>query len=68
MVGHFPFAFEMCRGERVEPVADLIPQLVMQLSRIYQVDCSNLDVSFLPQQEKIVAESLGNDLQKLMNY
>ena len=42
----------------VEPVADLIPQLVMQLSRIHQVDCSNLDVSFLPQQEKIVAEKL----------
>jgi aminoglycoside phosphotransferase (APT) family kinase protein len=40
-------------------VPDLINQLAMQLSRIHQVDCSNLDVSFLPQQEKIVAEKLG---------
>ena len=40
-------------------VPNLILQLVTQLSRIHQVDCSNLDVSFLPQYEKKVAEKLG---------
>jgi aminoglycoside phosphotransferase (APT) family kinase protein len=39
-------------------VPDLISQLVTQLYRIHQVDCSNLDVSFLPQHEKIVAKKL----------
>ncbi len=42
----------------VEPAADFISQIATQLSRIHQVDCSKLDVSFLPQQEKIVAKRL----------
>jgi aminoglycoside phosphotransferase (APT) family kinase protein len=42
----------------VEPVTGLISQIATQLSRIHQVDCSYLDVSFLPQQEKIVAKRL----------
>ena len=40
-------------------VADFIPQLARQLYRIHEVDCSKLDVSFLPQQEKRVAEMIG---------
>ena len=39
-------------------VPDLLLQLATHLSRIHQVDCSNLDVSFLPQPEKIYAETL----------
>ena len=38
--------------------SDLIPQLATQLSRIHKVDCSKLAVSFLPQQEKIIARRL----------
>jgi aminoglycoside phosphotransferase (APT) family kinase protein len=38
---------------------DLILQLATHLSRIHQVDCSNLDMSFLPEQEKIYAEKLS---------
>ncbi len=37
---------------------DLILQLAMYLSRIHQVDCSKLDVSFLPQQEQRYADKL----------
>src|SRR6266851_2751603 len=37
---------------------DLILQLATHLSRIHHVDCSHLDLSFLPQQEKIAAETL----------
>ncbi len=37
---------------------DLILQLAMHLSRIHTIDCSNLDVSFLPKQEEIYAETL----------
>jgi len=36
----------------------LIFQLATQLSRIHQVDCSKLDVSFLPQQATISAQKL----------
>src|SRR6266567_4004424 len=39
-------------------VPDLILQLATQLSRIHTVDCSKLDVSFLPQQEQRYAEKL----------
>jgi len=39
-------------------VTNFILQLTIHLSRIHQVDCSKLDVSFLPQQEKIVAKKL----------
>jgi aminoglycoside phosphotransferase (APT) family kinase protein len=39
-------------------VTDFILQLNTHLSRIHQINCSNLDVSFLPQQEKIIAERL----------
>ncbi len=39
-------------------LTDLILQLATHLSRIHQVDCSKLDLSFLPQQEKIYAEKL----------
>jgi aminoglycoside phosphotransferase (APT) family kinase protein len=39
-------------------LTDLILQLATQLSRIHTVDCSKLDVSFLPQQEKICTEKL----------
>jgi aminoglycoside phosphotransferase (APT) family kinase protein len=38
---------------------DLTLQLATHLSRIHQVDCSNLDMSFLPEQEKIYAEKLS---------
>src|SRR5260370_8938753 len=37
---------------------DLIFQLATQLSRIHHVDCSKLDVSFLPQQATIYAQKL----------
>jgi aminoglycoside phosphotransferase (APT) family kinase protein len=37
---------------------DLILQFATHLSRIHHVDCSKLDLSFLPQQEKIYAEKL----------
>jgi aminoglycoside phosphotransferase (APT) family kinase protein len=43
----------------VEPAADHSFQLATQLSILHKVDCSNLDVSFLPLQEKKVAEKLG---------
>lgn len=39
-------------------VTDFIFQLTTQLSRIHKVDCSKLDVSFLPRQEKIIANRL----------
>ena len=39
-------------------VPDLILQLATYLSRIHQVDCSKLDVSFLPQQEQRYADKL----------
>jgi aminoglycoside phosphotransferase (APT) family kinase protein len=39
-------------------LTDLIFQLATHLSRIHQINCSHLDVSFLPQQEKKVAEKL----------
>ena len=43
----------------LEPVADFMLQLAMQLSRIHGVDWAKLDVSFLPQHEKRVAERIG---------
>ena len=39
-------------------VTDLIFQLATHLSRIHAVDCSHLDVSFLPQQEHRFSEKL----------
>jgi aminoglycoside phosphotransferase (APT) family kinase protein len=39
-------------------VTDLIPQLATHLARIHHVDCSNLDLSFLPKQEKRYTEKL----------
>jgi aminoglycoside phosphotransferase (APT) family kinase protein len=53
---------EYIEGEPIygpKNVTDFIPQFARQLSTIHRVDCSNLDVSFLPQQEKRVAEKLG---------
>ena len=49
----------------VEPVVDFIPQLAMQLYRIHEVDWAKLDVSFLPLQEKRVAEKLGERPEKV---
>ena len=40
-------------------IADFIPQLAMQLQRIHEDDCSNLDVSFLPRHAEKVAEKIG---------
>jgi aminoglycoside phosphotransferase (APT) family kinase protein len=37
---------------------DLIPHLTEHLSRIHQLDCSKLDLSFLPQQETRYAQKL----------
>jgi aminoglycoside phosphotransferase (APT) family kinase protein len=37
-------------------LTDLLIQLATHLSGIHNLDCSNLDLSFLPQQEKIYAE------------
>lgn len=42
--------FELAR------VSDLILQLATHLSRIHAVDCSKMDVSFLPEQEHIYTE------------
>jgi aminoglycoside phosphotransferase (APT) family kinase protein len=39
-------------------VTDLIPQLATHLARIHTVDCSNLDLSFLPKQEKRCTKTL----------
>ena len=39
-------------------VADLALQLATQLYKIHKVDCSSIDVSFLPKQEAIVAQKL----------
>jgi aminoglycoside phosphotransferase (APT) family kinase protein len=39
-------------------VTDFIFQLTTRLSRIHKVDCSKLDVSYLPRQEKIIANRL----------
>lgn len=39
-------------------VPDLIGQFAAHLSQIHQVDCSKLDVSFLPQQEQRYTEKL----------
>jgi aminoglycoside phosphotransferase (APT) family kinase protein len=40
-------------------LSDLILQFAKHLSRIHQVDCSHLDMSFLPQQAKKVAGKLS---------
>lgn len=42
----------------LSPKTDLIHQLATHLSRIHRVDCSQLDVSFLPQQENKYAAKL----------
>lgn len=39
-------------------VTDFIFQIATHLSRLHAVDCSHLDLSFLPQQEKRIAEKL----------
>jgi len=44
---------------KAEPATDFILQLATQLSKIHLVDCSNVDVSFLPQHAEKVAEKLG---------
>jgi aminoglycoside phosphotransferase (APT) family kinase protein len=46
-------------------LTDLTFQLATHLSRIHTVDCSNLDVSFLPQQEKRYAEKLKERPKKV---
>jgi aminoglycoside phosphotransferase (APT) family kinase protein len=43
----------------LDTITDLIPQLAMHLARIHAVDCSNLDLSFLPKQEKRSAKKLS---------
>lgn len=40
-------------------LSDLILQLALQLSRIHQVDCSTLDLSFLPPPEQSYAATLS---------
>jgi len=53
---------EYIEGEPIfgsQDVADFIPQLAMQLYRMHEVDCTKLDVSFLLQHAKKVAEKLG---------
>ena len=49
----------------VEPVADFILQLAMQLYRIHEVDCAKLDVSFLPLHAEKVAEKIGERPEKV---
>jgi aminoglycoside phosphotransferase (APT) family kinase protein len=39
-------------------VADLIPQIATQLARIHALDCSKLDLSFLPKQEQKYTEKV----------
>jgi aminoglycoside phosphotransferase (APT) family kinase protein len=59
---------EYIEGEPIigpNDVADFIPQLAIQLLRIHNVDCVKLDVSFLPLQEKRVAEKLGEGPEKV---
>ena len=46
-------------------VPDFIRQFATQLSRIHQLDCSRLDVSFLPLQEQRYAEKLRERLANL---
>ncbi|MGZ3630279.1 MAG: phosphotransferase family protein [Ktedonobacteraceae bacterium] len=58
---------EYIEGETIigsRDIADFIPQLAMQLHRIHEVDCTKLDVFFLPQHEKRVAEKLGERPEK----
>jgi aminoglycoside phosphotransferase (APT) family kinase protein len=40
-------------------IADFTLQVATHLAKIHQVDCSNLDVSFLPRQAKGFAETFG---------
>src|SRR5262249_7766747 len=52
---------EYIEGETVfslDAVPDLIAQSAEQLARIHQIDCSQVDVSFLPQQAQRVARLL----------
>ncbi len=42
----------------LDHVTDLILQLATHLARIHTVDCSNLDLSFLPEQERRCTEKL----------
>lgn len=46
-------------------VPDLILQLAMHLSRIHQIECSQLDVSFLPLEENIYTQKLRDRPAKL---
>jgi aminoglycoside phosphotransferase (APT) family kinase protein len=43
----------------LDDITDLIPQLATHLARIHAVDCANLDLSFLPKQEKRTARKLS---------
>ena len=59
---------EYIEGETIfgpHDIADFIPQLATQLYRIHEVDCSNLDVSFLPRHAEKVAEKLGERSEKV---
>ncbi len=59
---------EYIEGETIfgpHDIADFIPQLAAQLYRIHEVDCSNLDVSFLPRHAEKVAEKLGERSEKV---
>lgn len=46
-------------------VADFIPQLATHLAQIHAVDCSNLDLSFLPKQEQRYARKISQRPPKL---
>ncbi|GHO98042.1 hypothetical protein KSF_080900 [Reticulibacter mediterranei] len=49
----------------LDAVPDLIPQLAAQLARIHELDGSQQNFSFLPQQEKIYADKLGTSPARL---
>jgi aminoglycoside phosphotransferase (APT) family kinase protein len=44
---------------------DFLLQLATHLSRIHAVDCSNVDLSFLPEQEKVFAGRLKDQPEKV---
>jgi aminoglycoside phosphotransferase (APT) family kinase protein len=46
-------------------VADFIPQFTTHLARIHAVDCSNVDLSFLPKQEQKYAKKVSERPPKL---
>jgi aminoglycoside phosphotransferase (APT) family kinase protein len=49
----------------LDSVTDLIPQLAAQLARIHAIDCTNLDLSFLPRQAQRFATKIRQRPAKL---